>query len=114
MDEPLISHDPEDEVLRIRRAHITDEEPPALEYGEGARAAVEENSVQIYDFFRRNIAEYQPLTSFPDIESFVSREEPQTQPVDGMMSEDEAEANLGDMRRVDERLARRDDMPKEW
>ncbi|TKA68301.1 hypothetical protein B0A55_10867 [Friedmanniomyces simplex] len=144
-DEPLFLRDPEEprrrpySLSRTRRNQITDDEPPApnpAQYGEESRAAAQEASAQVHDYFRQYTADvlqarsrsppprYEPLASHPDVETFTSRDEPQPQPVsppsqrsrtevvDALLSGDEAD--LGAMRRVVERLARRADVPEEW
>ncbi|KAK5751750.1 hypothetical protein LTS12_018164 [Elasticomyces elasticus] len=142
-NEPLILQDPEEprrrhlSLARTRRTRTTDDDPPPRDptrYREGPHTA--EASAQIHEFFRRETADslhsrslsppsqYQPLASHPDVETFTSREEPQAQPVsppipraridgvDALMSGDETD--LGAMRGIVERLARRDDVPEEW
>jgi hypothetical protein len=68
--------------------------------------------------------EPEPLSSHPDVSAFTSRDGPEPHPVsppnrrsqhevaDALLSGDETD--LGAMRRVVERLARRDDVPAEW
>lgn len=66
-----------------------------------------------------------PLASHPDVDAFVSRDAPEPHPVspptqrsqtevaDALLSGSETE-DMGAMRRVVERLARRDDVPESW
>ncbi len=144
-DEPLYLQDPEEprrrrySLFRTRRNHAANDDAPVpnpAQYGEGARAAAEEATAQVHDYFRQYTADalqarsqsppprYEPLASHPDVETFTSREEPQAHPVsppsqrsrtevaDAMLSGDEGDLNA--MRRVVERLARRNDVPEEW
>ncbi|KAK1048828.1 hypothetical protein LTR74_017462 [Friedmanniomyces endolithicus] len=144
-DEPLYLQDPEEprrrrySLSRTRRNHAANDDAPVpnpAQYGEGARAAAEEATAQVHDYFRQYTADalqarsqsppprYEPLASHPDVETFTSREEPQAHPVsppsqrsrtevaDAMLSGDEGDLNA--MRRVVERLARRNDVPEEW
>lgn len=125
---------------RTRRAHITDSGPPSPQpelYSEDSRNAAREATAQVHDYFRRFTADalqprstrspppqYEPLGSHPDVNTFTSRDGPQPHPVspptqrserevaDALMSGDDTD--LGAMRRVVERLARRDDVPEEW
>ncbi|KAK0947181.1 hypothetical protein LTR29_001464 [Friedmanniomyces endolithicus] len=126
-------------LSRTRRGHTTNDDAPVpnpAQYSDGARAAAEEATAQGHDYFRQYTADalqarsrsppprYEPLASHPDVETFTSREEPQAHPVsppsqrsrtevaDAMLSGDEGDLNA--MRRVVERLARRNDVPEEW
>ncbi|KAK1824419.1 hypothetical protein LTR12_001257, partial [Friedmanniomyces endolithicus] len=126
-------------LSRSRRDHAANDDAPVpnpAQYGEGAHAAAEEATAQVHDYFRQYTADaleaqsrsppprYEPLASHPDVETFTSREEPQAHPVsppsqrsrtevaDAMLSGDEGDLNA--MRRVVERLARRNDVPEEW
>ena len=110
----------------------------AERYSAEARSAVREATAQVHDYFRRYTADalqtrhsprspppqYEPLSSHPDVDTFASRDGPEPHPVspptqrsqnevaDALLSGDETD--LGAMRRVVERLARRDDVPEEW
>lgn len=121
-------------ALLDREATVIDEAPPAPRpdrYGAESLSAVSEASARVHSYFRRHrspppsYSPSLPLASHPDVETFVSREEPEAHPVsppadarhgnegaDAMLSGDETD--LAAMRRVVERLARRDDVPEDW
>ncbi|KAK4575327.1 hypothetical protein LTR86_001181 [Recurvomyces mirabilis] len=115
------------------------DDPPSPQpdrYGEAALAASREARRSTREYFLRYTngftgarrptppPDYEALTSHPDVEIFTSRDEPVPQPVspptqrgqtevaDAILSGDETD--LAAMRRVVERLARRDDVPEEW
>lgn len=107
--------------------------PPPPPRGDADRPVVREARAQVHNYFRRFTADalrsrspppHEPLGSHPDVTSFTSRDPPVPHPVsppshrrynevvDTLLSGDETD--LGTMRRVVERLARRDDVPDEW
>ncbi|KAK4549869.1 hypothetical protein LTR36_005170 [Oleoguttula mirabilis] len=127
--------------LRARRADVMDDEPPSPHperYSDETRNAAREATAQVHDYFRRFSADalqsrasarspppqYEPLGSHPDVNTFTSRDGPvahpvspptqrsRTEVVDGMLGGDATD--LAAMRRIVERLARRDDVPEEW
>ncbi|KAK5127560.1 hypothetical protein LTR85_006900 [Meristemomyces frigidus] len=128
-------------LAQAQRRRARDDEPPSPHperYGADTRTAVREARTQVHDYFRRFTADslqplasprspppqYEPLGSHPDVNTFTSREGPvphpvspptrrsQTEVADALLSG--GETDLGAMRRVVERLARRDDVPEEW
>ena len=117
--------------------------PHPERYDEATRAAVRETRNQVHDYFRRFAADaltdardrvtsppprYEPLASHPDVNTFSSREGPEPLPVSSPSARSEREVgdallggvrsgdeqDLGNMRRIVERLAQREDVPDEW
>ena len=112
-------------------------------YDATARAGMREATDQVHDYFRRFTADslnsdstqrrlytrsppprYEPLASHPDVEAFTSQDGPEAHPVSPPSTRSERdigdallsgnETDLEPMRRIVERLARRDDVPDEW
>ncbi|KAH9839638.1 hypothetical protein Tdes44962_MAKER08035 [Teratosphaeria destructans] len=107
-------------------------------YSPATREAAREARDSVHEYFRQFTADalelqshtrspppqYEPLSSHPDVSAFTSRDGPtphpvspptqrsQTEVADAFFSGDETD--LAAMRRVVERLARRDDVPDEW
>lgn len=126
-----------------RRAHVTAPRAPSPHperYSEETRSAAREARAQVHEYFLRFAPadvrprvlasprspppQYEPLGSHPDVNAFTSRDGAVPHPVspptqrsqievaDALLSGDETD--LSAMRRVVERLARRDDVPEEW
>lgn len=119
--------------LRRRQRMSPPLSPPPPPRGDPDRPEVREARAQVHNYFRRFTADalrsrspppYEPLGSHSDVTLFTSREAPvphsfsppapriYNEAADPVLSGDETD--LGAMRRVVERLARRDDVPDEW
>lgn len=124
---------------RPHAERVYDERPPSPHpehYSDRVRARVREARAQIHDSLSRHAEEarrvqaaslppqHEPLGSHPDVTTLTSRDGPEPHPVSPPTQRNEREVSeallsgddndLGAMRRVVERLARRDDVPDEW
>ncbi|KAF2770067.1 hypothetical protein EJ03DRAFT_326724 [Teratosphaeria nubilosa] len=124
--------------LQIDSAPASPPRPSMEHYSPETREAAREARDSVHEYFRQFTGDalqaqsharspppqYEPLSSHPDVSTFTSRDGPTPHPVspptqrsqtefaDAFFSGDETD--LAAMRRVVERLARRDDVPDEW